>query len=51
MKLHRAQYPFYSDHVTVTGILKGFDQLLNVVLDEVEELPHGANNSLDLHIT
>lgn len=24
-------------HKTVTGILKGYDQLLNLVLDEVEE--------------
>ena len=24
--------------VTVTGVLKGFDQLLNLVLDDVEEI-------------
>lgn len=28
----------------VTGILKGYDQLLNLVMDDIEELLRGASN-------
>lgn len=31
--------------LSVVGILKGYDQLLNLVLDEVEEIIQGAQDS------
>jgi U6 snRNA-associated Sm-like protein LSm7 len=30
-------------HRTVTGVLKGYDQLFNLVLDEVEEQVQGTH--------
>ena len=32
---------------TVIGTLKGFDQLMNLVLDEVKEITKGAQNSIE----
>jgi len=34
----------------VTGILKGYDQLLNLVLDEVEEIQEPTHRSLGLTV-
>lgn len=35
-----------SDNQTVTGTLKGYDQLMNLVLDDVQELLRGMQRAL-----
>ena len=37
-----------STHRTVSGILKGFDQLINLVLDESKETVRGTSRSFSL---
>lgn len=41
--VHRdSQQPYNTQHTTVAGVLKGYDQLLNLVLDEAREFLRGA---------
>jgi U6 snRNA-associated Sm-like protein LSm7 len=35
---------------TVTGVLKGYDQLLNLVLDEVEEHFFGGSTVININV-
>ena len=38
-----------ADILLVTGILKGYDQLMNLVLDDVKEVMRGQQCGLDLY--
>lgn len=39
--IHIFNFPGFTDQCTVVGTLKGFDQLMNLVLDDVKESMRG----------
>lgn len=41
-RLSHLTFQSHFEHGTVSGILKGFDQLINLVLDESKETVRGA---------